>query len=116
MIRTFQGITPTIPQSCFIEETAVVIGDVVMGDECSAWFHAVIRGDVNYIRIGHRTNVQDLCMLHVTHDTPASRAARTRSRRTRSNSSSPRVNSRNASTGSAGRWFNAITLTPVRIP
>lgn len=69
MIRTFQGITPTIPQSCFIEETAVVIGDVVMGEDCSAWFHAVIRGDVNYIRIGDRTNVQDLCMLHVTHDT-----------------------------------------------
>lgn len=69
MIRTFQGIKPTIPQSCFIEDTAVVIGDVVMGEECSAWFHAVIRGDVNYIRIGNRTNVQDLCMLHVTHDT-----------------------------------------------
>ena len=69
MIRTFQGIKPTIPQSCFIEETAVVIGDVVMGEECSAWFHAVIRGDVNYIRIGNRTNVRDICMLHVTHDT-----------------------------------------------
>jgi len=69
MIRTFQGITPTIPSSCFIEDTAVIIGDVVMGEECSAWFHAVIRGDVNYIRIGYRTNVQDLCMLHVTHDT-----------------------------------------------
>lgn len=69
MIRTFQGITPTIPSSCFIEDTAVIIGDVVMGEECSAWFHAVIRGDVNYIRIGNRTNVQDLCMLHVTHDT-----------------------------------------------
>ena len=69
MIRTFQGIKPTVPKSCFIEETAVVIGDVVMGEDCSAWFHAVIRGDVNYIRIGHRTNVQDLCMLHVTHDT-----------------------------------------------
>lgn len=69
MIRTFQGIRPTIPQSCFIEETAVIIGDVVMGEDCSAWFNAVIRGDVNYIRIGNRTNVQDLCMLHVTHDT-----------------------------------------------
>ena len=69
MIRTFQGIKPTIPDSCFIEETAVIIGDVVMGEDCSAWFHAVIRGDVNYIRIGNRTNVQDLCMLHVTHDT-----------------------------------------------
>ena len=68
MIRTFQGITPTIPRSCFIEDTGIVIGDVVMGEQCSVWFHAVIRGDVHYIRLGDRTNVQDLCMLHVTHD------------------------------------------------
>lgn len=59
---------PTVPTSCFIESTAVVIGDVVMGEECSVWFNAVIRGDVHYIRIGARTNIQDLCMLHVTHD------------------------------------------------
>jgi carbonic anhydrase/acetyltransferase-like protein (isoleucine patch superfamily) len=69
MIRTFQGIKPTVPQSCFVEDTAVVIGDVVMGEHCGVWFNAVIRGDVNYIRLGDRTNVQDLCMLHVTHDT-----------------------------------------------
>lgn len=69
MIRTFHGITPTIPTSCFIEDTGVVIGDVVMGEQCSVWFHAVIRGDVHSIRLGNRTNVQDLCMLHVTHDT-----------------------------------------------
>ncbi|HKC92805.1 MAG TPA: gamma carbonic anhydrase family protein [Nitrospira sp.] len=69
MIRTFQGITPTIPTSCFIEDTGVVIGNVVMGEQCSVWFHAVIRGDVHYIRLGNRTNVQDLCMLHVTHGT-----------------------------------------------
>lgn len=69
MIRTFQGIKPTIAKSAFIEETAVVIGDVVIGEESSIWFRAVVRGDVNYIRIGHRTNVQDLCVLHVTHDT-----------------------------------------------
>lgn len=69
MVRTFQGFTPAIPTSCFIEETGIVIGDVIMGEDCSVWFHAVIRGDVNYIRIGNRTNVQDLCMLHVTHDT-----------------------------------------------
>jgi carbonic anhydrase/acetyltransferase-like protein (isoleucine patch superfamily) len=69
MIRSFQGIKPTVPKSCFIEETAVVIGDIVMGEQCSVWFNAVIRGDVNYIRIGERTNVQDLCMLHVTHGT-----------------------------------------------
>ena len=69
MIRTFQGITPTIPGSCFIEDTSVVIGDVVMGEQCSIWFNTVIRGDVHYIRLGNRTNVQDLCMLHVTHET-----------------------------------------------
>ncbi len=69
MIRTFQGIKPTIPSSCFLEETGIVIGDVVLGEHCSVWFHAVIRGDVNFIRLGNRTNVQDLCMLHVTHDT-----------------------------------------------
>jgi len=46
-----------------------VIGDVVLGEESSVWFNSVVRGDVHYIRIGHRTNVQDLCMLHVTHDT-----------------------------------------------
>jgi gamma-carbonic anhydrase len=69
MIRTFQGVKPTIPLSCFVEETGIVIGDIVMGEDCSIWFHTVVRGDVNYIRIGNRTNVQDLCMLHVTHDT-----------------------------------------------
>jgi gamma-carbonic anhydrase len=69
MIRTFQGIKPTVPLSCFIEETGVVIGDVVMGEHCSIWFHAVVRGDVHSIRIGDRTNVQDLCILHVTNDT-----------------------------------------------
>ena len=69
MIRAFQGVLPVIPKSAYIEDTAAVIGDVVMGEDCSVWFHAVIRGDVNRIRIGDRTNVQDLCVLHVTHDT-----------------------------------------------
>jgi len=69
MIRTYQGIKPTIPKSAFIEETAVVVGDVVLGEDASVWFNAVVRGDVHSIRIGSRTNVQDLCMLHVTHDT-----------------------------------------------
>jgi gamma-carbonic anhydrase len=69
VIRHYQGIAPTIPPSAFIEETAVIVGDVVIGEESSVWFHSVVRGDVHYIRIGSRTNVQDLCMLHVTHDT-----------------------------------------------
>jgi carbonic anhydrase/acetyltransferase-like protein (isoleucine patch superfamily) len=69
MIRTYQGIAPTIAQTAFIEETAVVIGDVVIGEDSSVWFNAVVRGDVHFIRIGSRTNVQDLSVLHVTHDT-----------------------------------------------
>lgn len=69
MIRIYQGIKPTVPKSAFVEDTAVIVGDVVLGEESSVWFNSVVRGDVHYIRIGHRTNVQDLCMLHVTHDT-----------------------------------------------
>jgi carbonic anhydrase/acetyltransferase-like protein (isoleucine patch superfamily) len=69
MIRTFQGIKPTIAASAFIEETAVVIGDVVIGEESSVWFNTVVRGDVHSIRIGRRTNIQDLSVVHVTHDT-----------------------------------------------
>lgn len=69
MIRWYKGIVPKIDPTAFIEETAVVIGDVMIGSECSVWFNAVIRGDVHSIRIGNRTNVQDLSMLHVTHDT-----------------------------------------------
>ena len=69
MLRAFRGISPTIATSAFVEETAVVIGDVVIGSESSVWFNSVVRGDVHYIHIGHRTNVQDLCLLHVTNDT-----------------------------------------------
>lgn len=69
MLKTYRGIAPTIAPSAFVEDTAVVIGDVIIGPESSVWFHAVIRGDVNHIRIGHRTNIQDLCLLHVAHNT-----------------------------------------------
>ncbi len=69
MINPYRGMTPTIAATAFIEETAVVIGNVSIESEASVWFHSVIRGDVNVIRIGHRTNVQDLSLLHVTHDT-----------------------------------------------
>ena len=69
MLRAFRGIIPTIATSAFIEETAAVVGDVGIGSESSVWFNAVVRGDVHYIHIGHRTNVQDLCLLHVTNDT-----------------------------------------------
>lgn len=66
MIERFKGILPVIDKSTFIAETAVVIGDVHIGAESSIWFNVVIRGDVNFIRIGDRTNIQDLTLLHVT--------------------------------------------------
>jgi len=69
MLRAYRGILPIVAPSAFIEETAVVIGDVVIESESSVWFNSVIRGDVHYIRIGHRTNIQDLSLLHVTHNT-----------------------------------------------
>lgn len=69
MIKAYKGVTPTIADTTFIEDTAVIVGDVVIESDSSVWFHSVIRGDVNYIRIGQRTNVQDLSLLHVTHDT-----------------------------------------------
>lgn len=67
MIRPFQGIQPSIDPSAFIAETAVIIGDVQIGPQASVWYNCVVRGDVNQIRIGARSNVQDLSMLHVTH-------------------------------------------------
>ncbi len=67
MIHPYQGIVPTIHPGAFIVESAEVIGDVVVGKDSSVWYNAVIRGDVNYIRIGERTNIQDGCILHVRH-------------------------------------------------
>ena len=67
MIRAFQGIRPAIDPSAFVAETAVIIGDVEIGAQSSIWYNCVVRGDVNHIRIGARSNVQDLSMLHVTH-------------------------------------------------
>ena len=67
MIRSFQNLRPNIDESAFIAETAVIIGDVEIGPQSSVWYNCVIRGDVNHIRIGARSNVQDLSMLHVTH-------------------------------------------------
>lgn len=64
-IRSFRGITPTLHESCFIEGSAQIVGDVELGEDSSVWFNAVVRGDVNPIRIGRRTNIQDLTMVHV---------------------------------------------------
>ena len=59
--------SPNIPADCFVAENATIVGDVVMGDECSVWFNAVIRGDVNYIKMGNRVNVQDGAVIHCTY-------------------------------------------------
>jgi carbonic anhydrase/acetyltransferase-like protein (isoleucine patch superfamily) len=67
MLRTFKGILPRIDPEAFIAETAVIIGDVEIGARSSVWYNTVVRGDVNFIRIGSGTNIQDLSMLHVTH-------------------------------------------------
>jgi carbonic anhydrase/acetyltransferase-like protein (isoleucine patch superfamily) len=67
MIRPFQGIHPKIDPSVFIAETSVIVGDVEIGPQSSIWYNVVARGDVNSIRIGKRSNIQDLSMLHVTH-------------------------------------------------
>ena len=72
MIRAFQGIRPRLGENVYVDESAQLIGDVVLGDDASVWPLAVIRGDVNRIRIGARSNVQDNSCLHVTHDGPYS--------------------------------------------
>jgi carbonic anhydrase/acetyltransferase-like protein (isoleucine patch superfamily) len=64
MIRSYQGHTPVIPGSCYVDISAQVLGDVVLGEHTSIWMNAVIRGDVNSIRIGSHTNVQDCAVLH----------------------------------------------------
>lgn len=66
MILPFKDKNPQIDSSVYIVDSAVVVGDVVIGEESSVWFNAVVRGDVNYIRIGRRTNIQDGCVLHVS--------------------------------------------------
>jgi carbonic anhydrase/acetyltransferase-like protein (isoleucine patch superfamily) len=66
MIRPFQGMVPTIGSRVFIPDSALVLGDVSLGDDASIWFNCTIRGDVNWISIGARTNIQDACCLHVT--------------------------------------------------
>ncbi|PHI21705.1 gamma carbonic anhydrase family protein [Lewinellaceae bacterium SD302] len=64
--KTLRGHTPTWGEDCWFAETATLIGDVTMGDECSVWFNAVVRGDVNSIRMGRRVNVQDGAIIHAT--------------------------------------------------
>jgi carbonic anhydrase/acetyltransferase-like protein (isoleucine patch superfamily) len=64
MIRSYQGHTPAIPESCYVDVSAQVIGDVVLGEHASVWMNAVVRGDVHSIRVGAHSNVQDCAVLH----------------------------------------------------
>lgn len=64
LIKSVRGFTPKLGNDCYIAETAVIIGDVVAGDQCSFWFNVIIRGDVNSIRIGNKVNIQDGTVLH----------------------------------------------------
>lgn len=67
LIKPLRGYTPTFGKNCFISETAVIIGDVIAGDNCSFWYGCVVRGDVNSIRIGNYVNVQDNAIIHATY-------------------------------------------------
>ena len=67
MLHKYQGISPKLGHNTWVAPSADVIGDVTCGEECSIWFGCVVRGDVHYIKIGDRVNIQDLSMIHVTH-------------------------------------------------
>ncbi|HXH70017.1 MAG TPA: gamma carbonic anhydrase family protein [Pyrinomonadaceae bacterium] len=69
MIKEFQGKKPKIHESVFVAENATVIGDVEIGEDSSVWFGSILRGDVNFIRVGKRTNIQDGSIIHVSSNT-----------------------------------------------
>ncbi|WP_293891545.1 gamma carbonic anhydrase family protein [Flavobacterium sp.] len=67
VIKAVNGKNPQIPEDCFVAENATIVGDVVLGKSCSVWFNAVIRGDVHYIKIGDKVNIQDGAIIHCTY-------------------------------------------------
>ena len=69
MIKPFNSITPKVQPTAFVADNAIVIGDVELGEDASVWFGAIVRGDVNFIRIGARTNIQDATVIHVSSKT-----------------------------------------------
>lgn len=68
LIKSVRGFTPKMGERCYLAENATIIGDVVMGDDCSVWFNAVVRGDVNSIVIGNRVNIQDGTVIHTLYE------------------------------------------------
>lgn len=71
LIKPVKGISPTFGNDCYLADNATVIGDVIMGDQCSVWFNAVVRGDVNAIRMGNKVNIQDNAVIHCTYQKAA---------------------------------------------
>jgi carbonic anhydrase/acetyltransferase-like protein (isoleucine patch superfamily) len=67
VILPVNGVSPKLGENCFVAPNATIVGDVVMGNDCSVWFNAVVRGDVNSIRIGNKVNIQDGAVLHCTY-------------------------------------------------
>jgi carbonic anhydrase/acetyltransferase-like protein (isoleucine patch superfamily) len=67
IVKSVRGFTPQFGANCFLADNAVVVGEVVMGDECTVWFNAVVRGDVHSITIGNRSNIQDGAVIHCTY-------------------------------------------------
>lgn len=67
VIKEVNGKSPVIPVDCFVAENATIVGDVTFGENCSVWFNAVIRGDVNFIKIGNKVNIQDGAVIHCTY-------------------------------------------------
>jgi len=68
LIKECKGISPKFGEDCWLAENATIVGDVEMGDQCSIWFNAVVRGDVNSIRIGNKVNIQDGAVIHCTYE------------------------------------------------
>lgn len=71
LIKSVRGFTPVFGEDCYLAENATIIGDTLMGDQCSVWFQAVVRADVNSIRIGHKVNIQDGAIIHGTYERAA---------------------------------------------
>ena len=67
VIKPVKGKSPIIPENCYIAENATIVGDVTLGNNCSIWFNAVLRGDVHYIKLGNKVNVQDGAVIHCTY-------------------------------------------------
>ncbi len=67
VIKEVRGKYPQIPEDCFVAENATIIGDVSLGSQCSIWYNAVLRGDVHYIKIGNKVNIQDGAVIHCTY-------------------------------------------------